>query len=124
PETQALAIRTPAGTVLHATDWKLDPAPQVGPVTDEAALREIGDAGVIAMMCDSTNVFVEGASRSEGPLRDSLTRVIGGCRKRVAVACFASNVARIDSCVAAARASGRHVGLVGRSLWRIVEIAR
>jgi ribonuclease J len=96
----------------------------IGPVTDEAALRRVGEAGVIAMMCDSTNVFVDGRSESEGPLRDSLSDIIGRCRKRVAVACFASNVARVESCVAAARASGRHVGLVGRSLWRIVEIAR
>ena len=124
PETQALAIKTPVGTVLHATDWKLDPEPLLGPVTDEAALRRVGDSGVIALMCDSTNVFKEGRSGSEGPLRDSLTEIVAHCRKGVAVTCFASNVARLESCVAAARASGRHVGLVGRSLWRIVEVAR
>jgi ribonuclease J len=124
PETQALAIGTPVGTVLHATDWKLDPTPLLGPVTDEAALRRVGDKGVIALMCDSTNVFTEGRSGSEGPLRDSLTEIVARCRKGVAVTCFASNVARLDTCVAAARATGRHVGLVGRSLWRIVDVAR
>ncbi len=124
PETQALAIKTPVGTVLHATDWKLDPAPLLGPVTDEAALRRVGDEGVIALMCDSTNVFTEGRSGSEGPLRKSLTEIVRRCRKGVAVTCFASNVARLETCVAAAQATGRHVGLVGRSLWRIVEVAR
>jgi ribonuclease J len=124
PETQALAIRTPVGQVLHATDWKLDPAPMLGPVTDEAALRRVGDEGLIALMCDSTNVLVDGTSGSEGPLRDSLADIVGRCRNRVAIACFASNVARMESCVVAARETGRHVGLVGRSLWRMDEVAR
>lgn len=124
PETQAIAITTPAGTVLHGTDWKLDPAPLLGPRTDEAALKRIGDEGVIAMMCDSTNVFVDGTSGSEGPLRDSLIEIVGRCEQRVAIACFASNVARMETCVAAAQATGRHVGLVGRSLWRMNEVAR
>jgi ribonuclease J len=124
PETQALAIRTPVGQVLHATDWKLDPAPMLGPVTDEAALRRVGDEGLIALMCDSTNVLVDGTSGSEGPLRDSLADIVGRCRNRVAIACFASNVARMESCVVAARKTGRHVGLVGRSLWRMDEVAR
>jgi ribonuclease J len=124
PETQALAIRTPVGRVLHATDWKLDPAPMLGPPTDEAALRRVGEEGLIALMCDSTNVHVEGISGSEGPLRDSLADIVGRCSKRVAIACFASNVARMESCVAAATKAGRHVGLVGRSLWRMNDVAR
>jgi len=124
PETQALAIRTPVGQVLHATDWKLDPSPLLGPATDEAALKRVGDEGIIALMCDSTNVLVEGTSGSEGPLRDSLVDIVGRCRNRVAIACFASNVARMETCVAAARRAGRHVGLVGRSLWRMNDIAR
>ena len=124
PETQALAIGTPVGRVLHATDWKLDSAPMLGPVTDEAALRRVGDEGLIALMCDSTNVLVDGTSGSEGPLRDSLADIVGRCRNRVAIACFASNVARMESCVAAAKKTGRHVGLVGRSLWRMNEVAR
>ena len=76
PETQALAIKTSAGTILHVTDWKLDSEPLVGPATDEAALRKIGDDGVLALMCDSTNVFVEGRTGSEGPLRKSLIDVV------------------------------------------------
>lgn len=124
PETHALAITTPAGTVLHATDWKLDPEPLIGPCTDEAALRRVGENGVVALMCDSTNVLVEGTTGSEGPLRNSLTEIIGKCRKRVIIACFASNVARVASCVAAAEKTGRSVGLVGRSLWNMTELAR
>lgn len=124
PETQAVAITTPAGTALHATDWKLDSTPLIGPVTDEAALKRLGDDGVVAMMCDSTNVFVDGTSGSEGPLRDSLIQIVGRCERRVAIACFASNVARMETCVAAAQANGRHVALVGRSLWRMNDVAR
>jgi ribonuclease J len=124
PETQALAIKTRVGTVLHATDWKIDPEPLIGPVTDEAALRRIGDDGVAALMCDSTNIMVEGKSGSEGPLRKSLAEVIGDCPNRVAVACFASNVARMESVMEAAEATGRRVALVGRSLVRMAEIAR
>jgi len=124
PETQALAIRCAAGTVLHVTDWKLDPAPLIGPVTDEAALRRAGEGGVLAMTCDSTNVMVEGRTGSEGALRDSLIEVVGRCRQRVAVTCFASNIARIESFVRAAQANDRHVALVGRSLWKLTEIAR
>ena len=124
PEAHVLAIRTPLGTIAHATDWKLDPKPLVGPVTDDAALRKLGDEGVLAMVGDSTNVFVDGEVGSESALRDSLTRLIGACEGRVAIACFASNVARIDTIAAAAEANGRHAALVGRSLWRTTEAAR
>ena len=124
PETQALVINTPVGSILHATDWKLDDNPILGPVTDEAALRRIGQSGVIAMMCDSTNIFLKGKSGSEGSLRESLIKIVGHCSNRVAIACFASNVARMQSCITAAQANGRHVGLVGRSLWRMNEVAR
>ena len=124
PETQALAISTSLGTVLHVTDWKLDPEPLVGPATDEEALRKIGDDGVLALMCDSTNVFVDGRTGSEGPLRNSLIDVVQNCKNRVAIACFASNVARMESAIRVAEATGRRVALVGRSLWRIAEIAK
>ena len=124
PETQALAISTSLGTVLHVTDWKLDPEPLVGPATVEEALRTIGDDGVLALMCDSTNVFVDGRTGSEGPLRNSLIDVVQNCRNRVAIACFASNVARMESAIRVAEATGRRVALVGRSLWRIAEIAK
>ena len=124
PETQALAITTEVGTVLHVSDWKLDPKPLVGAPTDEAALRRFGDEGVIALMCDSTNVFVEGRAGSEGRLRESLIEVVKNCDKRVAIASFASNVARMETAVRVAEATGRRVSLVGRSMWRIAEIAK
>ncbi|MCH7888278.1 MAG: ribonuclease J [Proteobacteria bacterium] len=124
PEPNALAIRTPAGTVLHTGDFKIDPDPLVGGVTDDAALRRLGDDGVLAMVCDSTNVFRPGESGSEGDVRTSLIELVAGHTGRVAVACFASNVARINSIAAAAEANGRHVALVGRSLWRITDAAR
>lgn len=124
PEANILALRTDAGTVVHATDWKLDPKPLVGRLTDEKALRAIGDEGVLALVCDSTNVFVEGAVGSEAELRESLLRIIGNCTGRVAVACFASNVARVATVNRVAAETGRHAALVGRSLLRIVEIGQ
>lgn len=124
PEPNALAIRTPAGTILHTGDWKLDPEPLIGPATDEEAFRQVGDGGVLALIGDSTNAMVEGHSRSEAEVRDSLFELIGGLPRRVAVTCFASNVARVETIARAAALHGRHVALVGRSLIRIDEIAR
>ncbi|MFQ5958986.1 MAG: ribonuclease J, partial [Alphaproteobacteria bacterium] len=124
PEPNALAIRTPAGTVLHTGDWKIDPEPLVGGTTDDAALRHRGDAGVLAMVCDSTNVFREGESGSEADVRASLLELVGDYQGRVAVTCFASNVARIETVAAVAEAHGRQLALVGRSLWRITDAAR
>jgi ribonuclease J len=124
PESQALVIRTAAGTVLHTGDFKLDPEPLVGPPTDEAALQALGDEGVLAMVCDSTNAMVEGHSGSEGDVRRSLAALIRGIKGRVAVSCFASTVARVESVALAARAAGRSVALVGRSLRNIEGAAR
>jgi ribonuclease J len=124
PEPNAVVLRTPVGTVLHTGDWKLDPGPVVGPTTDEAALRRLGDEGVLAMICDSTNALRPGESGSEADVRDSLMKLIGQFQHRIAVACFASNVARLRSISDAARAHGRDVALVGRSLWRIEQAAR
>jgi ribonuclease J len=124
PESQALVIRTSAGTVLHTGDWKFDPEPLIGPRADEAALRALGDEGVLAMVCDSTNAMVEGSSGSEGDVRRSLSDLIGGLRGRVAVTCFASNVARVESVALAALESGRTVALVGRSLRNLEAAAR
>jgi ribonuclease J len=124
PEPNAVILRTPLGAVLHTGDWKLDPDPVIGPITDEAALRRLGEEGVLAMICDSTNVLVEGSSGSEAEVRESLEALIGEFGQRIAVACFASNVARIESLTRAAMAHGRHVALVGRSLRRMVEAAR
>jgi ribonuclease J len=124
PEPNAVAIRTPVGTVLHTGDWKLDPDPLIGDVTDEEALIRIGDEGVLAMVGDSTNALVPGSSRSEAELREALTELIGRYQGRVAVACFASNVARLSTIAYAAQAHGRDVALIGRSLWRIDKAAR
>lgn len=124
PEPNALAIRTPLGTIVHTGDWKFDPAPVVGPLSDEEALRKLGDEGVLAIVCDSTNVFTPGVSGSEAELEKTLTDLIGESEGRVAVACFASNVARLETIAKAAAASGRDVVLAGRSLRRMDEAAR
>ena len=124
PESQALVIRTPAGIVVHTGDWKLDPNPLVGPPTDEAAFQALGDEGVLALVCDSTNALVEGHSGSEGDVRRSLAGLIKGLSGRVVVTCFASNVARVESVVVAARDAGRSVALIGRSLRNLEAAAR
>ena len=124
PEAHILAIRTPAGLVVHATDWKLDPAPLVGPPSNIEALQRLGAEGAIAMMVDSTNVFVPGEVGSEATLRESLAGLVGRFTGRVAIACFASNVARVGSIAAAAKANGRSASLVGRSMIEITEAAR
>lgn len=124
PEPNAVVIRTSAGTLLHTGDWKLDPEPLVGPVADEAALRRLGEEGILAMICDSTNALVPGQSGSEATVRASLGDLVGRLSGRIAVACFASNVARLESIARIALAQDRQVALVGRSLWRIAEAAR
>jgi ribonuclease J len=124
PEPNAVVLRTPIGSVLHTGDWKLDPDPLVGDTTDEAALKQLGDDGVLAMIGDSTNALVEGTSGSEGEVRDSLMKLVGEFSTRVTVACFASNIARVQTIAEVAAAHGRSVVLAGRSLWRITEAAR
>jgi len=124
PEPNGLAIKTPLGTILHTGDWKIDPEPLLGAPTDEDAIRRLGDEGVLAMVCDSTNVFVDGVAGSEAEVRKALTPLIGEMKGRVAVACFASNVARMDSVIRAAEANGRRVSLVGRSMHRMAAAAR
>ena len=124
PEPNACLIRTDAGLVMHTGDWKLDPDPMIGPSPDEAALIRAGEEGVLAMVCDSTNVLVEGSSGSEGAVRKKLTEGIERFDGRGVVACFASNVARLESIAHAAAADNRSVGLVGRSLWRFYEAAQ
>ena len=124
PESQALAIRTKAGLILHTGDWKFDPEPLIGARGDEAALKALGDEGVLAMVCDSTNAMVEGHSGSEGDVRRSLSDLIQSISGRVAVTCFASNVARVESVALAARDAGRSVALVGRSLRNLDASAR
>lgn len=124
PESQALAIETPQGLILHTGDWKLDPQPMLGPVTDGNALSRFGDAGVLAMIGDSTNVFTPGTSGSEASVKQGLLKAIDGKTGRVAITTFASNVARLQTIAEVGAESGRHVCLVGRSLWRFFEAAR
>ena len=124
PEPNALAIRTPYGIVMHTGDWKFDSDPVIGEVSDFAALESVGDEGVLAMVGDSTNVFSAGESGSEGDVAVALTELIGKLQGRVVVGCFASNLARVESVARAAMANGRHVSLVGASLWRVTDTAR
>ena len=124
PESNALIIRTKFGAVLHTGDWKIDPTPIIGPPTDEAKLRGLGDEGCLAVIGDSTNAVREGRSPSEREVAKSLTELISTAPKRVAVTTFASNVARIQAVAEAARACGREVVLVGRAMERIVQVAR
>lgn len=123
-EPNALAIRTPLGNVVHTGDWKIDPDPLIGKATDENAFKALGDEGVLAMVCDSTNALSAGHSGSEASVRESLTELIGTLKGRVAVTGFASNVARLETIVKAAHVHGRSVALVGRSMHRIVGAAR
>jgi ribonuclease J len=124
PEPNAIAITTPAGTVMHTGDWKFDPDPVIGPASDEEALRRFGDEGVLAIVCDSTNVFTPGTSGSEADILDEMTEIIAKRSGKVAVACFATNVARLETISKAAAANGRDVILAGRSLRRITDAAR
>jgi len=124
PEPSGVVLRTKLGTVLHTGDWKIDPAPTLGPVTDDATIRKLGDDGVLAMVCDSTNVLSAGESGSESRVRESLTKLIAKQEGRVAVTTFASNVSRVVSICEAAAAADRSVCLLGRSMLRIVDAAR
>jgi ribonuclease J len=124
PEPNGLAIRTPLGTILHTGDWKIDEDPVVGQRTDVEFIRALGEEGVLAMVCDSTNVFVDGTAGSEAEVRDALAKLIRTLKGKVAVACFASNVARLDSVIRAGQAAGRRISLVGRSMHRITGAAK
>jgi ribonuclease J len=123
PEPTALAIRTPAGLIVHSGDWKLDDTPMLGLPTDERRLRELGDEGVLALICDSTNAYREGRSPSEAIVAAGLREVIAGARSRVAITIFASNVARIRSVAEAAREADRQVVVIGRALARVIDVA-
>jgi ribonuclease J len=123
PEPVSLAITTPLGTVVHTGDWKMDPDPSMGPLIDEARFRALGDQGVLALICDSTNAMREGESPSERQVGDSLRELIENARGRVAVTTFSSNVGRIRSITEAARDAGRQVLVVGRSMKRTIAVA-
>src|SRR6204780_541832 len=124
PESNALAIRTPAGTVLHTGDWKIDPTPLLGAPTDEAKLVALGDEGVLALIGDSTNAVREGRSPSESDVAKTLTELIRTAPRRVAVTTFASHVGRLRAVADAARAVDREVVLVGRAMERVAQVAR
>lgn len=124
PESQALAIETPRGVVLHTGDWKLDPRPMLGPKTEIEALRGYGDRGVLALVCDSTNVFSRGTSGSEGEVHDSLIPLLRDKPGRIAVTTFSSNLARLETLFAVAVELGRHVCLIGRSMHRFIAAAQ
>ncbi|MGN6467442.1 MAG: ribonuclease J, partial [Rhizobiaceae bacterium] len=123
PEPLSLAITTPAGTVVHTGDWKIDPEPTIGPLIDEARFRAVGDRGVLALICDSTNALREGESPSEEAVARSLAKLIAEAPGRVAVTTFSSNVGRIRSVAEAARDAGRRVMVMGRSLKRVIDVA-
>src|SRR3546814_18181020 len=114
PEPNAVVIRTAAGTVLHTGDWKLDPTPLVGDAYDEQRLKALADENVLAMVGDSTNAMVWGDAGSEADVREQLLKVVRGLQHRVAVACFASNVARLEPVIQVAEACGRRV-YIGRA---------
>jgi ribonuclease J len=124
PEPNGIVLRCGAGTVLHSGDWKFDPAPQVGEVTDHAALERVAEEGVLAMIGDSTNVDVPGRTGSEAELLETMSELFAKQPHRIAVTCFASNVARLRGVAIAARRCERQVALVGRSLWRMYDAAR
>jgi ribonuclease J len=124
PEPMSLVIRTPLGNVVHTGDWKIDHAPSLGPLTDEARFRKLGEEGVLALMCDSTNSMREGVSPSEEEVSEGLRKIIEAAEGRVAITTFSSNVGRIRSVAQAAEAAGREVLLLGSSLKRVAAVAR
>ena len=124
PESCALAIRTAAGLIVHTGDWKIDATPTVGAPTDERRLRELGEEGVLALVCDSTNVLREGESPSEADVAATLGELVAKAKGRVIVTTFASNVARLRAAAEAGFAAGRQVVAMGRAIERVVAVAR
>ena len=123
PESSGLVMRTPHGSVFHTGDWKLDNDPLVGRPSDNSRLAALGEEGIHAIVCDSTNAMREGRSPSEVEIAASLTNIIKGAKRRVAVTTFASNVARIKACADAAEATGRKLVVVGRAMHRVIQVA-
>tara|TARA_B100001778_G_scaffold240022_1_gene200447 strand:- start:478 stop:2136 length:1659 start_codon:yes stop_codon:yes gene_type:complete len=123
-EPNGLRIETPVGNILHTGDWKVDPDPLIGENINSKRLKQIGDEGVLAMICDSTNVFSEGKSGSEMDVRKSLVKIIERLKKRIVVTSFASNVARMETIFYCAKKTGRQISLVGRSMHKIFKAAR
>ena len=124
PEPVSLMIRSPLGNMIHTGDWKLDHEPTLGQKTDEDHFRRLGDEGVLALICDSTNAMREGVSPSEEDVSESLAKIIEESPGRVLVTTFSSNVGRIRSIALAAEKVGRRVMILGRSMLRVCEVAR
>ena len=124
PESSALAIRTPAGLIVHTADWKIDATPIIGLPTDEARFKALGDEGVLALVSDSTNILREGESPSERDVAKTLTELIADAKGRVVVTTFASNVSRLRAAAEAGFAAGRQVCILGRAIERVVGVAR
>lgn len=124
PEMQALMIRTDAGTILHTGDWKFDDDPIIGKESDKVLLQKYGDEGITALVCDSTNVFYSGFSGSEGNLQKSLIDIIGSASGLIITTTFASNLARLQSLIVAAKHAGRKVIFAGKSLLRMMRAAQ
>ncbi len=123
PEPLSLAINTPLGKIIHTGDWKIDQDPSLGPKTDENRFRQLGEEGILAIMCDSTNALRDGISPTEQTISKNLCKVIENAPGRVAVTSFSSNVGRIRSIAEAARDAGREVLLLGSSIKRVVSVA-
>ncbi len=123
PEPSALAIRTPHGLVVHSGDWKIDLTPVVGKPCNETRLRQLGDEGVAALVCDSTNALRDGVSPSESDVAASLAQIIAKHDKRVVVTTFSSNVGRVKAVADAAKAAGRKLVVAGRAIHRVIQVA-
>ncbi len=124
PDTSAVAIRSDLGNILHSADWKLDDRPGAGAATDKAKLQRLGDEGVDVLVCDSTNILSDGQTRSEKAVAESLTEIIRRAPGRVAITSFASSVGRLLNIAKAAHDADRHLVLAGRSMHRIVDLAK
>lgn len=124
PEMNAIALHTEKGVIVHTGDWKLDDNPIIGPISNTQRLKELGDEGVLALVCDSTNIFTKNKSGSEGDLEESLFNIIKDCKQKVAVSLFASNIARIHTIACIAEKLGRKVAILGKSLVRIIQAAQ
>ena len=125
PESTALAISTPEGIVIHTGDWRLDDDPVLGSKTDEEKIKSYKEKGVLALVCDSTNVFRDVRYISEKDVRKNMIDLVKKHKKnRIVVTCFASNLARLETCYLAAKESGRQLVISGRSLKRIEKIAK
>ena len=123
-EPNGLKIQTPGGNIFHTGDWKCDPDPVIGEKVNEEKLKKIGEEGILAMICDSTNVFSIGRAGSEADVRKSMLKVMSRLKKRILVTSFASNVARMETVFYCAEKINRKISLVGRSMHRIFNAAK